>query len=212
MLIIIRHGKVDLPYKSHDEMPFEILNDLATRKVDPISDKLFFESHAPYFRELMQSFNFQRIYNSPSARCSSLAGYVEDLFINKSISKKSCLDLQEIYFNPKELCSNNVEKFTLPKMSKFLFKSLVSGREGVEPLEKVINRIDSLMGKLSTSDNVLVLTHGYLMRVIVAHLHSRSLGRGISVKDLEASPRFSYFDGFIVSPNMSIEYTFAHSN
>src|SRR3990167_3550129 len=34
-LFFIRHGKLDLPYKRHEDMPYEILMGLSTGKLDP---------------------------------------------------------------------------------------------------------------------------------------------------------------------------------
>jgi len=47
-IYFIRHGKLNLPYEDHLKMPYEILDDLATGRLDPSiakdSKKLFLEA------------------------------------------------------------------------------------------------------------------------------------------------------------------------
>ena len=60
-LIFIRHGKLDLPYASHDVMPIAVLNDLATKKLDPASDNDFFKANIAYFESLIKKFNITTV-------------------------------------------------------------------------------------------------------------------------------------------------------
>ena len=40
-LFFIRHSKLLLPYKNHSEMPFKVLADLASEKLNPSVDEQF---------------------------------------------------------------------------------------------------------------------------------------------------------------------------
>jgi broad specificity phosphatase PhoE len=200
-IIFLRHGKIDLPYASHDVMPFAILNQLATQELDPSSDENYFISHKEVFLDLFRKFDFEHILYSPSRRCLSLVSYLQKLEKYSKIDTMLIPELQEIKFDLTKMFST--QEIDLPKLKAEITNQLINKGSGVESLSEVILRIKKLLNLLPSSGNILVLTHGYFMSVLVAYLECE--GR-ITKEALESTPRFNYFGGFIFNENQELEY------
>lgn len=206
-LIFIRHGKLDLPYASHDVMPIAVLNDLATKKLDPASDHDFFKANIAYFKSLIKKFNITTVYCSPSQRCVSLENLLQPFLHNRMIPVFFLNELNEIYFDLNVLFAS-VNKITLSEVNYRLFDALLNNDDGVEPIGDVLKRIDFIFQKMPNSENILILTHGFLMRVIAAH-HQYCVAEAkerFILNDILAIPRFNYFNGFIIDSNDKIKF------
>ena len=197
-LIFIRHGKVDLPYKNHEEMPFFILNELATQKLDPLSDREFFVGKLEYFRNLFDKFKFTAIFRSPSKRCASLEEYLKSS-LAISIPAQVLTELNEIYFDLEILFSN--KKVDLEEINHTLFEALFKEKNGVESFSAVLKRIEKLLEAIPKSGNFLIFTHGFLMRVIEAYFKNGANNSTSFVDCFKTTSRFDYFEGFLVNEN-----------
>jgi hypothetical protein len=119
-LVFIRHGKVDLPYPSHNEMPISVLNSLATKRLDPLSDEKFFNEHIDYFESLINEFNFSSIYRSPSNRCASLEIFIQSLH-HRLYKSRVLNELSEINFNIETLLGP-AKEVSLSEIGSLLFQ------------------------------------------------------------------------------------------
>lgn len=203
-IIFLRHGKVELPYASHNEMPFSILNELGMQRLDPSSDISFIDSNIDYLKNLFAEFKFSYIFRSSSLRCATLEKHLRDILNGSDIPVRVFDELREIRFDLKELFAS--EDIRVEDIGPQLFKTLINGGPGVENYNQVLGRIKTVMNQIPTSGNVLILTHGYLMKVIAAIKGDTSAGKTLSLKAIDAIPRFFYFDGFKLGSNSSIEY------
>ena len=200
-IVFLRHGKVDLPYPSHDLMPFEVLNSLANRSIDPASNKDYFDTQVTFFKKFLKQNTFTHIFYSSSNRCRTLAAYIHDLPCAYNIPMNMVPEFQEIEFDLSKLSGD--QNINLPLIRSKIIERLVKNESGVEPLSSVLLRIHKAVESLPLSGNILVLTHGYLMMVIAAMMQHDN---NISPETLNATPRFQYFEGFRVDNEKKLHY------
>lgn len=194
-MVFIRHGKVDLPYNSHDDMPFDVLNKLATQELDPNSDEVYFNSNKDYFRKLMVEHNFTHIYYSSSNRCISLANYLKNVPGYNGVLFVRTPLIKEIKFNLDIMSVDH--GIRLSDIRFKLFQGLLGNSSGVEDLLEVTNRLNLFYKSIPDSGNILILTHGFLMMLIAA-THSI---KQLTEESIKLVPRFGYFNGFILKKN-----------
>jgi broad specificity phosphatase PhoE len=203
-IVFLRHGKVDLPFASHDDMPFEILRDLGAQVLDPPSDMVYLESVADHLRSVLKQFQFGTVLRSPSQRCSTLERYLQSIAQQQIPPASELSSLQEIWFDLNILFPNH--NATVKDIAPKLINALLEGGQGVEPVTQVLGRFDSLMSALPQSGDVLVLTHGFFMRLL-ASAQVSSAGRGEPTRSAwELAPRFGYLEGFVLESDLPLQY------
>lgn len=206
-IVFIRHGKVNLPYPSHDEMPFDVLAQLSNQKLDPLSDQEYFLMHKSHFKKLFKDYNFRQILISSSQRCTSLFSYIENLINVDDAKKKETPYLREILFDLELLFSDRV--VDMPALKLEIIKRLFNNEPGVEPLSQVLERLQKFVNMISDLGDTLVVTHGYLMMVIAGlYISNGKVTRDV----LSRIPRFQYFDGFSIDSNGQIEWIASYPN
>lgn len=200
-IVFIRHGKVDLPYASHADMPFDVLVQLSRQELDPKSDYDFFLSHKNHFENLFKNFNFKQIFFSSSNRCVTLFSYIKNLINLDGIKTEETAYIKEMFFDLEKLFTNGV--VDLPALKEEIEERLLNEQPGVEPLPQVQERLQKFVNLIPNSGDTLVLTHGYLM-MIIAGLY---LSSGKMTKEILSSiPRFQYFDGFSINKDGKLEW------
>lgn len=208
-LFFIRHGKLDLPYKSHDEIPFDILADLGLEKLNPSLDEKFNIKLIDELMDIIPLNKISKIYTSPSKRCLGGAR----LFV-KFIKKKFGVDntpvvinndLREVYFdlrliNKQQNLTKKLTDVSIEKINQAVLRAMVTG-EGSESAEKAYKRI-SHFARLFKLDNdnkdiYLIITHDFLMRVIEVYIKNKKpMSRKINYANLKNTKRNLYFKGF----------------
>ncbi len=204
-LVFIRHGKVDLPYATHGDMPFSVLNELATQRLDPSSDKSFFKLHSKYFEDLFTQFTFTSLFRSSSKRCATLETYTQSLIPGYSLTSHGISELSEITFDLDILFKGN-QQVNVADINDTFFDALFSHQPGIEVLEDVVERIKVGLDKLPSSGNTLILTHGYLMEMIAAYITTLRSGEPLTKELVKTVPAFGYFDGFVVNEENVVTY------
>ncbi len=202
-LVFLRHGKVALPYESHNHMPFNILRALGDQTMDPPSDITYLESRKDYLQTLFSKFNFSKIFRSPSRRCSTLAQYLNTI-VSKELPKAEELeDLREIFFDLNILFPS--QNASLEEISPRLIEEILTGGPGTEPLEEIIQRFNHIIDQMPPSEDVLILTHGFFMRLI-ASTYENLNNSSPTITAWEEAPRFKYLEGFILEQDKPIKY------
>ncbi len=129
MLYFLRHGKTNLPYRSHDEMPFETLADLASGKMEPPLDQEVTRELVLQTFDSLEQLNVEEVCSSPSQRSRDTApivqGYLERRFGNRvQISvmpslREISFDLRQIYpVPPDRIDMADVNRKVLQAMAK----------------------------------------------------------------------------------------------
>lgn len=203
-LVFLRHGKVALPYESHDQMPFNILRALGDQTMDPPSDIAYLESRKDYLQTLFSKFNFSKIFRSPSRRCSTLAQYLNTIASKELPKAEELKELQEIFFNLNILFPS--QNTSLEEISSRLIEEILTGGPGAEPLEKIIQRFNHIIDQMPPSGDVLILTHGFFMRLIASTYKNSNDSTDPTITTWEDAPRFRYLEGFILEQGKPIEY------
>lgn len=192
-------------------MPFAVLNDLATGKIDPAGDLAYLESQAPYLKRVLEEHEVSAAFRAPSLRCASLFGYLEQVR-DEPFSQADVLDeLREVSFDMYQLAAPKTD-IPLSEVSQLLLTALAGGKPGAEPLESVLSRIDKALDASSVPGNAFLATHGYLLRVIYALLTVEHANAGsLALEDLQRAPRFDYLEGFAYSKRNGITPLSPHS-
>lgn len=179
-------------------MPLEVLNQLAKKELDPLSDENFFLQQTDHFRDLFNKYQFQKIYRSSSNRCVSLEKYIRDLFPDVQLESVELPELGEIDFDIAELFPQDAPN--LDEINDALYVHLLEGMQGTENLEKVIKRMNTVLNVIDKDESALVLSHGFFLRLLRAYLDNKCETNLLGIAHIERSPRLGYFEGFAMEP------------
>ena len=202
-LVFLRHGKLELPYESHDDMPFSTLRALGDQSMNPPSDVGFLKSKTNHLETLLHEFQFSAVFRSPSLRCSTLEQYLHS--IAPEIPTAEELEgLREIWFDLNKLfpSQNAFVKDIAPK----LIAGLLIGDPGIESVENVSRRLKDVTDHIPQSGDVLILTHGFLMRFIISTEKYSDHPKELTRTGWEAIPKFGYLEGFSVEKGKPLRY------
>ena len=203
-IIFLRHGKLELPYESHDDMPFEVLRSLGTQTMDPPSDIAYLDSSTNHLRTLLNEFRFSTIFRSPSLRCSTLEQYIHSITPQPIPPAEELEGLREIWFDLNKLfpSQNASVKDIAPK----LIAGLLAGDPGIESVENISRRLKDVTDHFPQSGDVLILTHGFLMRFIISTEKYSDSPKELTRAGWEAIPKFGYLEGFNVEEGKPLRY------
>lgn len=209
-LFFIRHGKLGLPYKDHSEIPFDILADLASSKLNPPIDKKFTLSLMKQLSRKIPLEKIEQIYSSSSKRCLETAELLGD-FINQKFSKTVRIvtmpELIEVHFDLDKIYPNSkYNQFDIATINDAVFKTMISGKncEQVLAISKRIEKIFSVVDEIQTNEGLLFVTHDFLMRVIEIFIKNHGkIESPITYFDLKNTKRNLYLDGFATNRLLS---------
>lgn len=213
-IYFIRHSKVDLPYKNHLEMPYEILDDLATSRIDPSiaknSKELFLKATKNLSLENIDVIYFNNS-NFQSKRSKESAFLISKFFKKKY--KKDVLilgnpDLKEIDFSLKNILPKKIflEK-GMPAIRTALYNAIIN-HGPVEQTSHIYKRIENVFKSLKKhqdrNQNVLLVSHDFYMRLIEVYLQKSKNCKHIIMDDLEGTTLNTYFKGFCTSYDLKL--------
>lgn len=203
-LFFIRHGKLNLSYKNHSEMPFEILADLGFKKIDPQINK---KDTLPLIKEVAQIIplkKLERIYTSPSKRCIETAKLIIE-FINTKISIETALELREVHFDLNSLFPQKERgNINLKDINNKVLLSIAKNENGVESFIDIYKRINSFIKKIRKSELILFITHDFLMRIIETYIINQGNQKiSAAYNDLKNTHRNDYIHGFATNKELS---------
>lgn len=211
-LFFIRHGKLLLPYKDHSEMPFEVLADLASGKLNPPIDSRFAEDAISGVMKNVPLKEIKKIYTSPSRRCRDTAAFVEN-FIYRNFQRKVCTfilpELREVYFDLDKIYpSSERKRFDIPTVNEYVLTAMAGNSEYCEAASEAYARTGCVFRLLFREEGslqkVLLVAHDFTMRVIEIYIKNK--GRSnleITCEDLKNTQRNTYFHGFATNQSLT---------
>src|SRR3989338_2662626 len=208
-LIFLRHGKLDLPYSSHDEMPYRLIIDLATRTMDPPLDMEDTQKRVEGllktvpFAEVDQIFasTFQRNKNSAqilAEQTEKLTGLLPPIEILPELDEMR-MDVQPLF--PHDLDT----PVPLPHLMDLIFEDMIHGRH-VERVEKILTRVKKLFERLRDEvGTVICVSHDNTLRVVELYVkaHGNLDASQVTAEQLKATTRKDYLRGFMTDGELN---------
>ncbi|MBI2636818.1 MAG: histidine phosphatase family protein [Parcubacteria group bacterium] len=212
---IIRHSKLDLPYKSHLEMPYEVLADLASGKLDPGiapgSRDLFFEAAGSVLPLNQVGVIYYNNSGKQSRRSKESAELVQSIIKEKHARGVPLIgnpDIKEVDFDLiKILSKEEFEKHGMPAIRTALYRAEIEGKivESVADMYARIERIfKSIKQHESKGETALVISHDFFMRVMEVYLTVTKDPDEVELRHLEATTLNTYFKGFGIPDDLQI--------
>lgn len=200
-LFFIRHGKLLLPYKNHSEMPFEVLDDLASFRLDPSIDKEFATTQIPQLERGIPFEKIEKLYASSSKRCQDTAQFIEEFILKnyrKDIDIVASLGLNEIKFDLAKIYPHKDNKnFDIESINDAVFRAMLNSSENCESANSAYKRIDEFWRSIITKEPSLFVTHDFIMRIIEIYIRNRGEMRHVITYDeLKNTQRNTYLRGF----------------
>lgn len=204
-LFFVRHGKLSLPYKNHEEMPFDILADLAFCKINPPVDKQATNLLIQEVKNIIPFEKIDTIYTSPSRRCQKTAQLTVN-FIKKNFDKKTKIkiikDLKEINFDLYKICSSQ-KKVNINDINNKVLSCVINNESGCESIQKVYQRVKKLFDRIKKDKIILFITHDFLLRVVEIYIKNKGRNN-ITSQMLTNTKRNFYFRGFATNQAISL--------
>lgn len=213
-IYFIRHSKLDLPYENHLKMPYEILDDLATSRLDPSiaknSKKLFLEGaeSLPLKDIDIIHFNNSSFQSKRSKESAFLIGKILKEKYNKKVPIVGNPDLKEIDFSLKDILPK--EKFLkqgMPAVRTALYNAIIN-QGPVEQIGHIYKRTESVFKSLKKhqekNQTVILVSHDFYMRAVEVYLQKSKDSRKVIIDDLEKTTLNTYFKGFGTSYDLKL--------
>ncbi len=168
-IFFIRHGKLDLPYKDHSQMPSSLLNDLGKKTLDPNLDFDYISKDlSEDLSKIIPLEKIGKIYVSPFRRCRETGRFIAE-FIQKNYDQKIEIevreDLREVYFELENILANK-KSADISGLNNAVLEAIYYGKNA-ESLDKICERLNNFFDILSNLEvNTLVISHDFLMRFI----------------------------------------------
>lgn len=210
-LYFIRHGRLLLPYKDHNEMPFETLADLAIEKLNPALNT---RANKKLFSKIAKIIPFKdiaRIYTSPSERCRDSAKLISKIILkqNKRILPITVIrNLREVEFDLRKIYSKKTyHPGKIQDLNKTVLRAMLNGNHA-ESIAKTYQRADSIFKSVArfqkNDKKILFITHGFFMRVLELYIKKHGAKNiKITPQDLLKTKRNVYFRGFATNYKLS---------
>ena len=196
-ITFLRHGRLMPPYKDYKKLSLDELSNLSLQKIDPSIDVSDAKKRI-LASDLLKN-DFDVIFMSSAKRAKQTAQIMANA-LNINDIKISDL-VKEITFDPKKLVtSQQYENEGLNCVRHGLFEAL-ENNTNIEQISSIITRLDNFKSLLKKGNyqSVLVVTHGFLLRVI--DLYMRQSTKNITAQLLNQSTNYDYLDGFSVFLN-----------
>ncbi len=198
----LRHCMLNPPFDNYDVLSIDQLSQLSLQEIDPAIDK----QKLPYLIDVsVIEKSYDTIFHSPSLRAKQTAQYVGEMVQCHTIIESR--EVREIVFDPKRLVTQ--EEFLelgLQAVRNGLFHALETD-SNYEHRSEINTRLHTFFLKLSESafENVLIVTHGFLLRIIELGLKNRSIKHGkYTYAELTNATNYSYCKGFTIE---NFQYT-----
>lgn len=206
-LIFLRHGKLDLPYKDHGEMPFDVISDLATGILNPPVDKIYTEKLIEQVCSKTLFNKVRVICSSPSNRCQSTSSLVKNYLENvrdEKIDINIIKNAREVEFDLRAIINKSCGKnFDISNINDSVFSAMINGR-GCEHINDIQKRVSKLFSTLLADERKkIIITHDFFMRVIELYIKRSGNLLNITYDDLINTTRNGYLCGFATDFSMN---------
>lgn len=198
--LFLRHGKLDLPYRDHADMPRHVIVDLASGRLNPQIDQPFTEA---LIRARLGTGTWSgpvKIFTSPSQRTQETGRIVERILREQGVDVIFVGVLQELAesgFNANALLSLE-EPVDMAALNRRVLEGMVTGQHA-EPLLGIWDRVTRLFARLEADPSPCIcITHDFIMRVIeLAIRNGMNADPGMfTAEDLFTTQRNTYLYGF----------------
>lgn len=204
-IYFIRHGKLNLPYKDHSEMPIDVLADLASQKLNPPIDT---EHTGPAIQELSQQIPFEKInviYASPSSRCQSTAKIIAEQ-LTQQPHVVSLENLQEVHFDLVKLLEEagiTKDNFELSLLNELVLKGIINS-PNCEPIQSCQQRINTFFQQILSSEHehILCVAHDFVMRVIELYIKNQGATSEYTEEAILNTHHNGYLKGFVTNDKL----------
>jgi broad specificity phosphatase PhoE len=194
--ILLRHGQPDKPYDDYGRLTLEELDELSLQHVDPpINTAAALQQIAKLKADILSGVTPTIIYHSPSLRAKESAE-----LLAKSLGTDQLVPmtfLHEILFSPKQLITQNeYSQSGMNAIRTAVFHGVTHGGLPESPGE-IVSRVDEVekLIRKHTSDTVIIVTHGFFMRLLQARLQKGK--KSFSIEDQSRAVNYSNLDGFL---------------
>lgn len=202
-IFFARHGKLLLPYKNHGEMPYGVIADLASKKLNPPIDKKFSLGLIKIMSKIIPLEKIVKIYASPSKRCQETAALIENFikkYFNNDVAIDTMFELKEIDFDLRKIYSlPDSDNFDIKKINNKVFEAMARGKN-CELASDVYKRVDKIFSVLKEKDDTkksLLITHDFFMRIIEIYINNKGKKKVlITHNKLKNTKRNGYLSGF----------------
>jgi len=205
--IFIRHGKLDLPYKNHSEIPLSVLTEIASRRMNPSIDTEFLNEKLPKLKLVLK--NIDKIVVSSQKRCVE-TGHIINKFIEQKTKNRIDFfvedELKEVSFDIKKIINDLDYTPNLQQLNHLVFEAICGLRKGAETSESVFNRVKKVLKRHNTNDKViLIITHSFLLETLEMYINNRNVKNfSGSYEELLKSLKINYLSGFTTDDKLNI--------
>lgn len=213
-IYFIRHSKLNLPYENHFNMPYKILNDLATGRLDPSiaknSKKLFFDATGSLPLKNIDAiyFNNSDSQSKRSKESAFLIGKILKEKYNKNVPILGNPNLKEIDFSLKDILPK--EKFLklgMLAVRTALYNAIIN-QGPVEQIDHIYKRTKNVFNGLKKhhekNQTIMLVSHDFYMRTVEVYLRKSKDSKKVNVDDLEKTTLNTYFKGFGTSYDLKL--------
>lgn len=210
-IYFLRHSKLALSYKDHEAMPFKVLDDLSTSRLEPGIDKLTTKKLLIDLDNKNDLSQVRDIYynssDSQSKRSLATAKAVHDFIKDKYNIECELVklpELHEINFSLYDLVTEEeFESQGLPLLRDRLYTAILEDKlsENVSEIYKRIGIIFNKVKKVREHDSILI-TYNFFMRILEAYLTKTKNGREFSLNDILHTGINGYLRGFCVNEDL----------
>ncbi len=206
--LFLRHSKLSLPYQGHDAMPLELLAKLGTDAVDTGIEPGITAQRLARLDEEDAFDRVAAIYHGPARRSKETAAAI----LGQLQSREGGIILgetalaREISFDLLAMARHTDLQRTFAKsgihaVNTAVFEAMLRG-DDAESIGAAYGRTAELFAWLDSlphSGRTVLVTHDFFMRVIEIYAaRGAALDIGITLRDLEATGRNGYLEGFLV--------------
>lgn len=205
--IFIRHGKLDLPYKNHSEMPISVLTEIASGKINPSVDFDFIKEKLPVLKPVLK--NIDSIVVSSLKRGVETGHIISD-FVEKKIGNNVDFfiedGLKEVSFDIEKVINGLEYIPNLSQLNNLVFEAMSGLRNGAEASISAFDRIKKVIKKYNSTDKViLIITHSFLLETLEMYLNNKNVENfSGSYEELLKSPKINYLSGFTTDKDLNI--------
>lgn len=211
--IFLRHSKLDLPYKRHEDMPFSVLVDLGNDKHQASIDEGMAKGRIAELSKKIPFQNISTIITSDQLRARQTGEILLDQVKEvrtEPVGVRVSDQIREIVFNLDQIYGGvEPETVDLHEIIQKVFGCMVSG-DFCESVSQTIQRIEAFAKDLQLQEHngqVMIITHGFFMRVLELALVKQFSKEDITIEALhKEARRNSYLEGFATDLNGAIEY------
>lgn len=206
-IVFLRHGKLDLPYKEHSEMPLFLLTKIASGEIDPSIDTEFLNEKLLKLEPFLKNVN--TIVVSSLKRSIETSRIIKE-FLEEKTNKKIDFfiedDLKEVSFDVEKIITGLDYTPNLLQLNSLVFQAMCGLKKGAETSESVFCRVEKVLKRYNTDDKViLIITHSFLLENLEMYINNKDIKNfSGSYEELLKSPKINYLSGFTTDKDLNI--------